>query len=136
MATFHQDHTIPKGDWIFVFGSNEGGRHGQGAARIARVNFRAEYGCGRGRTGNAYAIPTKDRHLKILPLPAIAAAIVEFLDYARANPKLRFFITRVGCVLAGYDDALIAPLFAQSPENCSLPEPWRQFIPAQGGSDE
>ena len=46
---------------IFVFGSNEAGRHGKGAALAAKLQYGAVYGVGRGRTGNAYAIPTKDK---------------------------------------------------------------------------
>jgi len=45
---------------IFIFGSNEAGRHGKGAALHARQHHGAEYGVGVGRTGDAYAIPTKD----------------------------------------------------------------------------
>ena len=72
---FHADNTIPSGDWIWVFASNEAGKHGKGQARIARVNFRAEFGVGRGPTGHAYAIATQDRHLELLPLAAIENSI-------------------------------------------------------------
>lgn len=125
---FHPDHTIPAGDWIWVFGSNLAGRHGKGAAKIARVNFRAEYGCGQGRTGHAYAIPTKDKHLGVLPLTQIEQGVAGFLEYARTNPKLNFFVTRIGCELAGYTNEQIAPLFAQAPPNCSLPQPWQDTL--------
>lgn len=77
---FHADNTIPKGDWIWVFGSNLKGRHGAGAAKIARVNFRAEYGVGQGRTGHAYAIPTKGERLEVLPLESIKASAAQFID--------------------------------------------------------
>ena len=53
--------------WIFVFGSNLAGRHGKGAALFARQERGAIYGVGQGRTGNAYAIPTKDERLRTLP---------------------------------------------------------------------
>jgi len=124
---FHPDNTIPTGDYVWVFGSNERGAHGKGAAKVARVNFHAEYGVARGPTGNAYAIPTKDKHLGVLPLEAISKSIDEFLVYAREHPKLTFFVTRIGCVLAGYADAEIGPRFAQAPENCVLPEEWREY---------
>ena len=32
---------------VFVFGSNPGGRHGAGTAKIAKEKFGAEYGIGR-----------------------------------------------------------------------------------------
>jgi hypothetical protein len=130
-TSFHPDNVIPTGDWIWVFGSNEGGRHGKGAAKIARINFRAEYGVGRGPTGHAYAIPTKDKHLNVLPLDKIEADIALFLEYARANPKLNFFVTAVGCGLAGYSHDAIGPRFADAPNNCSLPDVWKQYVVAR-----
>ena len=125
---FHADNTIPTGDWIFVFGSNEKGAHGKGAAKIARVNFRAEYGVGEGSTASAYAIPTKDKHLATLPLSRIEQSVQAFLVYAAENPKLNFFVTRIGCGLAGYEDINIAPFFVDAPGNCSLPNNWKQFV--------
>lgn len=110
---------------IFVFGSNLAGRHGKGAALAARLQHGAEYGVGSGRTGNAYAIATKDVELHSLPLHEIEVNVHEFLRYARANPALQFNVTRIGCGWAGYSDAQIAPFFAGAPENCHLPPGWR-----------
>lgn len=45
---------------IFVFGSNPEGRHGKGAALTAKEKFQAEYGVGRGLTGQSYALVTKN----------------------------------------------------------------------------
>lgn len=50
----------PEPGVVFVFGSNPEGRHGAGAAKVARERFGAVYGQGEGLQGNAYAIPTKD----------------------------------------------------------------------------
>ena len=49
---------------VFVFGSNPEGRHGAGAAKVAREQFGAVYGQGEGLQGNAYALPTKDLRVK------------------------------------------------------------------------
>ena len=49
-----------------MFGSNLSGRHGAGAAKLARDKFGAQYGCGKGITGQSYAIPTKDKALRVL----------------------------------------------------------------------
>ena len=111
---------------IFVFGSNLAGRHGKGAALYARTKHGAEYGVGVGRTGNSYAIPTKDEGLRTLPLNRISQYVEDFLAYARANPKLRFSVTKVGCGLAGYKEHDIAPMFECAPHNCDLPEGWRK----------
>lgn len=110
---------------IFVFGSNLAGRHGAGAALFARRNYGAEYGKGVGRTGDSYAIPTKDEYIRTLPLSAIKLYVDKFLAYAKANPKLTFLVTRIGCGLAGYLDKDISPMFQGAPENCLLPEGWQ-----------
>ena len=117
---------------IFVFGSNLAGRHGAGAALYARKHFGAAYGTGRGRTGNAYAIPTKDERIKTLPLNRIAQYVSDFIAYAKAHPDLSFQVTRIGCGLAGYLDHQIAPLFAGAPDNCILPDGWAEQSPKNG----
>ena len=109
---------------IFVFDSNLAGRHGAGAALFARQNHGAIYGCGVGPQGNAYAIPTKDYRINALPLETIQGYVNEFLFYARNRPELDFQVTRIGCGLAGYNDAQIAPMFTNAPSNCFLPEGW------------
>lgn len=88
-------------DPVFVFGSNLAGRHGKGAALWARQHRGAIYGQGAGPQGNAYAIPTKDRQLRVLPLDVIRGYVREFLDYAHRQPNLRFELTPIGCGLAG-----------------------------------
>lgn len=109
---------------IFVFGSNLAGRHGAGAALHARIMCGAEYGVGVGRTGDAYAIPTKDKNIRTLPLDEIAPHVEDFKEYARAHSGLKFQVTRVGCGLAGYTDQDIAPMFKDCPNNCVLPPEW------------
>lgn len=113
---------------IFVFGSNLAGRHGKGAALCARVQWGAQYGVGVGRTGFAYAIPTKDAQLRTLPLATIAEHVVTFLDYARAHPDLLFLVTAIGTGLAGYRHEDIAPMFRDSPRNCNLPVEWERIL--------
>lgn len=133
--SFHQDGTAPESA-IFVFGSNLAGIHGAGAAKAARLQFGARPGVGRGLTGRAWAIATKGHptgrgvrfDAPVLPLAAIGPQIEEFLEYARAHPEERFFVTRIGCGYAGYDDADIAPMFAGAPANCSFAREWRPFI--------
>jgi hypothetical protein len=110
---------------IFVFGSNLAGRHGKGAALFARQNYGARYGVGVGPTGRSYAIPTKDERLRVLPLECIAAYVEDFITYAKDNPHIAFEVTRIGCGLAGYSDSQVAPMFADAPSNCLLPEGWR-----------
>lgn len=110
---------------IFVFGSNLAGKHGKGAALYALQNHNARYGIGKGRTGNAYAIPTKDHDLKSLPLSQIRNYVHRFIKYATDNPTLEFEVTKIGCGLAGFTEQQIMPMFIAAPENCTLPKDWR-----------
>lgn len=89
-------------DVVFVFGSNLAGRHGKGAALEAARHWGAEYGVGEGRTGNAYAVPTKDANLRTLPLPEVSLAYSRFRQYAAKNPETQFLLTPFGTGLAGY----------------------------------
>jgi len=61
---YYIGNITPDENTIFVFGSNPEGRHGAGAAKVAKEKFGAEYGVGEGLTGNAYALPTKDLRVK------------------------------------------------------------------------
>jgi len=88
------------GNVVFVFGSNEAGRHGLGAAKLAREKFGAVYGVGVGFRGNSYAIPTKDSELRILPLWKVQLYVHDFLDFVVKHPELRFNVTAIGCGLA------------------------------------
>ncbi len=36
---FHADNIIPSGDWVWVFASNEAGKHGKGQARMPGLTF-------------------------------------------------------------------------------------------------
>lgn len=116
---------------IFVFGSNLAGRHGAGSAKEARDKYGAEYGVGVGRTGDAYAIPTKDRDLKTLPIAHIKVHVSAFLVYAGRNRHLNFTVVAIGCGLAGYSPADIAPLFERAPRNVSLPESFNRILGAR-----
>ena len=111
---------------IFVFGSNLAGRHGAGAAKYAREHYGAEYGVGVGRTGYAYALPTKDRDLNTLPLDQIEMFIKQFLKHAKENPNDEFLLTPIGCGLAGYRRDQIRPLIEMygRPSNVIYTKEW------------
>lgn len=121
---------------VFVFGSNKAGRHGAGAALEAKESYGAKYGVGEGKTGNAYAIPTKDENLKVLSLQEIANSVYTFLEYAENHPYLTFNVTEVGCGLAGYSPEEIAPLFWGAPDNCIFSSRWRRILDELGCSEE
>jgi hypothetical protein len=110
---------------IFVFGSNLAGRHGKGAALFASKKHGAVYGQGVGLQGKSYAIPTKDAKLNTLPLEDIQKHVDEFKQFATEHPDQIFQVTAIGCGLAGYRPKQIAPMFADAPPNCELPDEFR-----------
>jgi len=116
---------------IFVFGSNLAGVHGAGAAKYAMNVMGAQYGVGVGRTGNCYALPTKDMRIRTLPLSVISIHVRDFLQYAEEHPDLTFKVTRLGCGLAGYYDSDIAPMFKGAPDNCLFDTAWSPYLGAQ-----
>lgn len=125
-VVFHRDHTRPSKDQIFVFGSNLAGIHGAGAAALA-LDFGAEWGQGVGLFGQTYAIPTKDQNIVTLRLSKITPHIEAFVQFTKDHPELSFFVTRIGCGLAGYQDRQIAPLF-KGAINCSFAEEWKEWL--------
>lgn len=121
--------TSLKPNEIFVFGSNLQGMHAGGAARCA-MKFGAEWGNGVGLQGNTYAIPTltfpagMDTEDDMLDLSDINRYVQQFIAFAKAHPELFFYVTPIGCGIAGFTPRQIAPLFrgALELENVSLPK--------------
>lgn len=105
---------------IFVFGSNEAGMHGAGAARHAYDRCGAEWGVGFGLRGDSFAIPTKDRSIETLPLDEICEYVSKFLAYAKSHPQMSFVVTAIGCGLAGHSPDDIRPMFNGAGENVFL----------------
>ena len=110
---------------IFVFGSNLRGMHGSGAARVAMNRFGAVWGKGVGLQGRSYAIPTMQGGVE-----TIKPYVDEFMAFAAAHPELHFYVTRIGCGIAGFSDGEIAPLFAGAlaMDNVSLPESFVKIL--------
>lgn len=103
---------------IFVFGSNLAGHHGGGAAADAVRYFGAIQGRGEGIQGRSYAIPTMQGGPE-----TIRPYVDRFIKYAGENPELTFYVTPIGCGIAGRSIHEIAPLFrrALDMENVLLP---------------
>lgn len=126
---YHKDGSQPDENQVFVFGSNLSGIHGAGAAKAAHLKYGAWWGVGEGPMGQSYALPTV--RLQIagpLSLEEIKKAVDRFIDYAKSKPEQEFLVTRVGCVLAGYKDLDIAPMFTDAPGNCSMPDTWKPHL--------
>lgn len=117
---------------IFVFGSNLAGRHGKGDALTARAHHGAVYGQGEGLQGRSYGLPTKDARIQSLPLAEVEKSVERFLAFARSRPDLTFDVAAVGCRLAGFSPAQVAPLFASAPANCYLHPLFAKVLRSQG----
>jgi len=111
-----------KPDEVFVFGSNERGIHGAGAANTAR-RWGARMGEGHGHQGQTYALATVSVPGRKLPMPRLKQNVDMFISYAFYNPAQTFLVTEVGCGLAGFTAEEIAPLFKEAVaiDNIHLP---------------
>lgn len=112
-------------DDIFVFGSNLQGIHAGGAARVAHEKFGAVMGQGVGIQGQSYAIPTMQGGVE-----TIRPYVNDFIDLAREWDQNTFYVTRIGCGIAGFSDEEIAPLFDEAYDlyNVRLPKSFSDII--------
>lgn len=120
-------------DDIFVFGSNLEGIHAGGAARVAYERFGAVMGQGSGPQGQSYAIPTMQGGVE-----TIKPYVDEFVRLAREWDQNTFYVTRIGCGIAGFTDEEIAPLFDEAYDlyNVRLPESFARIIRRNRGLNE
>ena len=114
---------------IFVFGSNEAGYHGAGAASYAHKKLDAKFHLGYGRSGSCFAVPTKDHKIRTLPLGSVRAYIQDFIIYAEADWTNLYKVTQLGCGLAGFTAEQIAPMFTRAPINCIFDTAWLEWFP-------
>lgn len=119
-------------DDIFVFGSNLAGRHGGGAARVALERFGAKMGQGVGIQGQSYAIPTMQGGVE-----TIKPYVDDFIELASEWDQNTFYVTRIGCGIAGFTDEQIAPLFDKALDlyNVRLPESFVKIIMAKRAAE-
>ena len=110
---------------IFVFGSNLAGSHGGGAARLAYDRFGAIWGQGVGLQGQSYGIPTMHGGVDV-----IKPYVDDFIEFAKQHPEYQFFVTKIGCGIAGFAIEEMAPLFQQAidVENIILPKDFVEVI--------
>lgn len=112
-------------DEVFVFGSNLAGNHAGGAARMAKLKFGAIWGQGVGLQGNSYAIPTMQGGVE-----TIVPYVDDFINYVAQNQDTFFYVTRIGCGIAGFKEEEMAPLFQKAVKlnNVCLPESFVRIL--------
>ena len=125
---------------IFVFGSNEAGIHGAGAARFAMEHRGAKWGQGWGIAGQSFAIPTKDENIRhTLPLDEIKGYVDRFINFARTQTDRRhapliYQVTCIGCGLAGLKHEDVAPMFRMGTKNLFFDDLWKPWLEDYGFS--
>ena len=90
--------------------------HGGGAARLAMNQWGAVWGQGTGLQGQTYAIPTMQGGIG-----TIRPYIDQFIKFAQNDPERTFLVTEIGCGIAGFRPADIAPLFKNA---INIPNIW------------
>ena len=129
---------------VFVFGSNVQGEHVGGAALAAVKNFGAKMGQGCGLQGNAYAIPTCIRMTRVEKggvfgerytkpfdsVEQIKPYIEVFVNDAKHFTDKVFYVTKIGCGIAGFKVSEIAELFRPclDMENVILPKEFIEWL--------
>ena len=96
---------------VFVFGSNKAGNHVGGAARVAVEKFGAIMGHGEGLQGQSYAIPTLDEQMDKVSTEELTRSVRRFADYTRYNTDKVFYVTKIGCGIAGFSVEEIVEVF-------------------------
>lgn len=102
---------------VFVFASNKQGAHAGGSAHFAHTELGAEWGIGEGPTGRCYAFPTlnfgktqlrndPDRYDGLdckVSVEELDESWKKLVEYMKSKPENKFYITKVGLGIAGYD---------------------------------
>ena len=134
---------LSKGE-VFVFGSNIQGEHVGGAAAFANKVFGAEMGCCFGFCNlkcNTYSIPTCTRLWagSIEPfrmtrpfdnVNQIKPFVDAFISDAKHFNDYTFYVTKIGCGIAGFKVNEVAALFSEclDMENVILPKEFVDYL--------
>ena len=133
---YYTGNITPTDNVIFVFGSNPEGRHGAGAAKVARLQYGAIYGQGEGLQGRAYALPTKDLRvrennaLRSIGPQRITESIRALYACARQHPGKLFCIAYRNTYqtsLNGYTGIEMIRMFLDAgpiPDNIAVSQEW------------
>lgn len=123
---------MPERKAIYVYEADMAGAAVSETAKVACQYYDAVPKVGRGKTGSAYAIPTRGTALELLPLGEIKQYVTTFIRYAEKYPKKDFKIAPIGLGsndYLEYGEKAIAQLFAKAPDNCEIPERWKKHLP-------
>lgn len=117
---------------VFVFGSNTDGHHYGGAAYQAWQEFGAKWGQAEGLSGNTYAIPTMryiGNKAERVTEDEFRESLYNFVKFADENRNLIFYVTKIGCGIAGWHINEVKELFWKAIDRIS-PDPESGFMPS------
>lgn len=121
-----------KSNEVFVFGSNLAGQHYGGAAKFAYEKLNYPWGVSMGLIGQARAIPTLNERFEKLSLTMINFYISLFYSRLKTDLfiKTKFYVTPIGCGIAGFTPNEIAPMFERfvNLRNVYLPKSFLKVI--------
>lgn len=139
-------------DGVFVFGSNTDGEHCGGAAYTAMKRFGAINGQAEGPQGRSYAIPTME-YVEInaedqfpeygkakVPHEVLLEACDRFILCTSQHPEQTFYVTKIGCGIAGWKVDEVAQAFAVAlgsflvplPDNIVWPREFYEILKSHG----
>ena len=126
---YHTEIDLPQDGETFVFGSNLAGLHREIHSQIASQLYEAETGVSTGLTGRCYAIPIKDRFIRVLTQADIKRFVAMFKQITHDRPDMKFFVSRLEL---GNPKELktwvIAPMFVGCNKNCIFPVQWKPYL--------
>lgn len=124
MTTPNEIKTLKENE-IIVFGSNLNGNHAGGLAYQCANQWNAVDGIGEGITGQCYAFPTLDKKMKKVSEKSLIESKDKLYKYALENPTKTFYLTKVGCGIAGFKEDFMKEIFkGEKPDNIIMPAGW------------
>ena len=119
--------TSLKPNEYIVVGTNLNGHHYGGGAAQAFSNFGALWGEPIGCIGGqSYGIATLNQDMDKMPIDVIEAQVLNFKYTAESNSNKTFYLTPIGCGIAGFKRSEIKPLFKNMPPNVIFTEEWEE----------
>lgn len=127
--------TTLKPNELFVFGSNDRGNHGRGAALTAKTKFGATYGQPFGKQGQSFAVRTKMYQNGVLTeYPNLTEDNKKEMDKmtiqdlallreeALKNPNNKYYVTEIGTKLAGRTVVQMKDFFNRMNTKLGIPD--------------
>lgn len=115
-----------KPDEVIVFSTNLEGKHCRGLAKYCFQKFGAIYGQATGFQGQCYAFATRTIDKKI-PLSYIKEQIEVFIEFAKEEKDLTFYVTKIGSDEFEIGDIAVLFMSYEYPDNVIFPREFYEW---------